>query len=477
MLILLFFCIPILSAQDESAIRSILAEADLKKLEKAENFKADAEGLVGEAYQLNMEVYNVQVNPDLDEKAIAKKVKQLESAAREKQVAASALYEKCYEIKFSLYKQYMDAFWKEHENQESNFLNAKLLEEQASDHYFEAVSYRIEARKMEEGYARIEKLTEAKVLEDQAIQKQVMALAQYHGISEPAAVHQPEVVSTVIPDLPDIAEPTDTTFTQVEQQSETSVVQSSPTLSETQVNQSMIDDQNRNVETSEFTDTNLIGDTGVTSFDSDSLHQLSTNTPAAGSRLTSGILFRVQVTASRVPLTLAQLKRIYGGTYSLEMVTEDGWYTYQIMGVRLYSDALQIVRNVTTESALIVAYEEGKKVDLADAVKNTQALEQDDKLYGRKGQITDLEFHIQIAASRRSLSSDELAAVYAGSESISVIIEEGWYKYHLKAGNSPLVAEQLRLSCRVNGAFIVPYQRAAKISLVEAKRQFRAFNY
>ena len=187
---LVFFAFP-LHAQDETTIRSVIQEGDIKKLDKADGYKVEAEKLIEAANQLNMEVFTVQADPDLDEKAIAKKSAQLESQAQQKQIQASALYEKCNEIKFVLYKHYLDEFWKDHAGEESNFINTKLLEEQASDNYFQAISYRIEAKKMDNGFARVEKLTEANNLEIQAIQKQITALGTYHGIGERVSEQTP----------------------------------------------------------------------------------------------------------------------------------------------------------------------------------------------------------------------------------------------------------------------------------------------
>jgi hypothetical protein len=201
-------------SQDESAIKAIISESDLKKLVKADGYKSEAESLIEEANQLNMEVFTVQADPDMNERAIKKRVAQLENDARQKNFQASALYEKCNEIKFSLYKQYIDKFWDSHEGEESKYLNEKLIEEQASDNYFQAVSYRIEAKIMDEGYAKVEKLNDANNLEMQAVQKQLTTLAAYYSI-----------IDSTSPELPDEVSAADEVLQPVE---ETPVVASEP---------------------------------------------------------------------------------------------------------------------------------------------------------------------------------------------------------------------------------------------------------
>ncbi len=647
-------------AQTESEIRSIIGEGDIKKLIKADEYKTNADKLVEEASQLNMDVLLMQADPNLDEKTKTKKSGQIESQAQQKQIQATSLYEKCNEIKFAVYKQYIDAFWKTHEGEETDYLNAKLLEEQSSDNYFQAVSYRIEAKKMRDLYMRLEKLSEANDLENKAIQKQISALAAYYLLEEvplaqtetpvaepetaviesgapapeieipaeselPAAVSESDITPNQ-PDtfdilsgqtIPDTKEPSVT----IEQP--VTIVAAEKTLPEgMEINQSLIDSYNHYIASGSFNDTTLSTGkiAGITDFDTDRMlrlwyeyiygqqayesEQLLAETadtvvveekevsvvttppdsdgkteigivteknrdqiipaddeviyrvqiaanrtelsqralskmyygnkrveminengwykysvgdfvtyeeaskfrkstgmsnafvvaylkgtqfasgktevaaetqhafaPAGEQRLPEGVIFRIQVAASRVPLNLGQLKQIYPGDYPIEMIKEEGWYKYQFMGVRLYSDAIYLLKNVNTKGAFVVAYENGAKINLADAVRNTREIENAVKTYGRKGQIQEIEFHLQLAASRIPISSDELKLLYIGSEPVSVIYEEGWYKYHLKAGNSPETAEQFKKSCSVVKAFIVPYKRAAKISYYEALQE------
>src|SRR5512133_2282552 len=110
--VLVFFAQPFLFAQNESAVRAIVGESDIKKLTKADAYKTQADQLIEEASRLNMEVFTVQSDPSAGEKTIVKKVKQLEEQAILKQTEAASLYAKSNEIRFTVYKQYIDEFWK-----------------------------------------------------------------------------------------------------------------------------------------------------------------------------------------------------------------------------------------------------------------------------------------------------------------------------------------------------------------------------
>lgn len=658
----LFASLLSLHAQGELEIRSIINEGDVKKLIKADEYKVNADQLTEEASRLNMDVLLMQADPDLDEKTKAKKAGQIESQAQQKQIQASSLYEKCNEIKFSVYKQYIDEFWKNHEGEETDYLNAKLLEEQSSDHFFQALSYRIEAKRIDDVYSRLMKLNDANSLENEAIIKQVTALAAYYMKIETPAVSEAapdaetkadlyeETTPAVVSEIPEMAvtqadfSEVDTTKNQpglpenftgqpvpdameapVATLDDTQIVPADEGLPDRmEINQSMIDSYNRYIALGNFNDTTLSTGkiAGIHDFDTDRMLQLwyeyiyghqiyepqqelaktadssilaeevipavttrpvsdekseigiiteenrgkiipadeeviyrvqiaanrtelsqralsrmyygqksvemvnengwykysvgdfatyeeaskfrnSTGmsnafvvayrkgtqfvsgrsevveeayrvfTPEGEQRLPSGILFRIQVAASRVPLNMGQLRRIYTGDYSIEMIKEDGWYKYQFMGVRLYSDAIQLLKHVNTKGAFIAAYENGAKIDLDEAVIKTKELEDKVRSYGRKGQLQEIEFHLQLAASRVPVSSDELKLLYGGSEPVSVIYEDGWYKYHLKSGNSPEMAAELKKTCLVEKAFIVPYKRAAKIGYYEAIQEIK----
>ena len=611
-------------AQEEETIRPIIEAGDLKKLMKADAYRSDADKLIEEVNRLNMEVLTIQGDASFDEKEIKKKTEPLQTQALQKHVQASALYEKCNELKFIIYKKYLDNFWKMHSGEESSFLNAKLLEEQASDSYFQATSYRIDAKRMNDSDAKIEKLTEADELELDAIRKQLSSLGECYGITVVPTETVAEAQSEPEPLLPVQQQPVPEQPVQQALMAipDTAAVAESTIPGKVEVNQQMLVSYNRYIATGQYNDTTLSTGkiAGITSFERDEVLALwydymygkesragialllpestsADSTVTAGQvtvlpagaeaevelgvvtdenrgtlvptdeeviyrvqisanrteltqralsriyygnknvemvnengwfkysvgdfytyeeaskfrkqsgidnafvvayrkgallkplaepagektsqvsqvqsiRMPSGLVFRIQVAATRVPLNKDQLAGIYNGRYPVEVVTEEGWYKYQFMGVRLYSDATTLIRDVASRGAFIVAYEDGVKQNMASAVNKIRELEQAVKTSGR-AQLREVEFHVQLAASRNFMKPAELAGIYKGSETVVVIHEDGWYKYHLKAGNSLDVANELKKNCGINGAFIVPYRRAAKIGLYEAMQDLK----
>ena len=69
--------------------------------------------------------------------------------------------------------------------------------------------------------------------------------------------------------------------------------------------------------------------------------------------------------------------------------------------------------------------------------------------------------------------TDEVSKIYQGTEPVSVVLEDGWYKYHVKAGNSYEKALKIKSDCGIEQVFIVPYRRAEKITLSEALQELK----
>jgi hypothetical protein len=600
--------------QDEPLVRTLVESADLKKLTKADQFSNEADDLMEEVNRLNMQALSLQGDSGQREEVITKKSNQLETQALQKQVEASALYEKCNELKFIVYRKYLDKFWEKNPGAESTHTNEKLLEEQANDNYFQAASYRIDAKRMDTGSPKVEKLTEANNLESEAIHKVITSLALCYGLQQPAIT------------VPAGKDTDQTALIQPDRDISPSVTREIPDEDSISanlvINQDMIDMYNRYISEGQYTDTSLSTGNlaGITSFDSDRILQLwyeyiygrsgqesdvdlpgadqeknmavtvqaqhkpkppeqkdteigivtdenrdklipadeeiiyrvqiaahrteltqralsriyygnknvdmvnengwfkysvgdfstyeeadkfrkssgignafvvayrnskevgpetvvtardsaKINVPAGVQIMPPGLIFRIQIAACHVPVTVAQLKRMYNGSYPVEMVYEDGWYKYQFMGVRLYSDATRMIRDVNLKGVFIVAYNNGVKQNLAQSVNNNRVLERELQAHDRKGTPQDIEFHVQLGTSRMLIREEKLTSLYSGPEQISIIVEDGWFKYHLKAGNSLEMAQSLKKKCGIDKAFIVAYRQAAKIGLYEALKE------
>ncbi|MBN2614024.1 MAG: hypothetical protein JXB00_20875 [Bacteroidales bacterium] len=648
-----FIPFQIVYSQNDEAIQTLLNKSDISKIEKANEYKSQGDALIEEANQLYMETFSVQADIQLDQKAIEKKVGQLEAKAQQKQFEALELYRKCNETKYGIYKKYIEQFWSDFSGDENQYVNAKLIEEQSNDYFYQATATRNEAGKLKDRKEKIQKLNDANDLDMRALEKQITALGIYYTLET-----IPETTSTVQPVTPVYQEQTQSqqpVYTQPESTytpdaqtpAYTSPVQK-PTTSGAEVNQEIIEMYRQYLADSLGTDPSTLTPEQlqrITSFNADQIlniwysyaygqpyspeyeeqllaeeqtdtaapppvedlsaeqyqdyedmtvqeqatqaqqaaetelklieiHegeeekltmlpadenviyrvQLAANkaeltqralqriyygnkqvemimedgwfkysigdfddyksadkfrsqcgvknafivayrkgtrfsTPSPAEEMAmqqpaeyavapgaEGLTFRVQIAASHTTLNKEQIARIYPGPYPVEQVEEDGWYKYQVTGVRLFSDALKIIRDIKVRGAFISAYNNYEKMNLLEAVKISKKIEKEIQTYGRRGKVNDIEYYVQVAASQYPLRPAELSRIYPGNYKTALIYEEGWYKYRIKAGQSYEEAESIKNSTGVPKAFIVAYDRAVKIPLFQAREKTKLNN-
>ena len=86
-----------------------------------------------------------------------------------------------------------------------------------------------------------------------------------------------------------------------------------------------------------------------------------------------GIEFRLQVAASRRPLTEKELISIYHGDHDIFMFTEDNWFKYAIGSYNSYYEANHDRKSCGVKNAFIAAYQDNKKIDLMAAIDRVNA--------------------------------------------------------------------------------------------------------
>ncbi len=175
------------------------------------------------------------------------------------------------------------------------------------------------------------------------------------------------------------------------------------------------------------------------------------------------VLFRIQIAANKAPFTFADLKKISPGNYPVEIVSEAGWYKYQFIGVPMFSDASRILKEAAVTGAFVVAYQKTTKQNIAEAVKSNRELEKRIQAEGRNGLIQEVQYHVELATSKTFLKPEDVAKLYRGTEPVLVIMENGLYTYHLRAGYTLQDALDLKEQIGLNNASIVAYKNAKKV--------------
>lgn len=185
--------------------------------------------------------------------------------------------------------------------------------------------------------------------------------------------------------------------------------------------------------------------------------------------------YRVQLAASRTPLNLYQVSTIYNGPLSVIEVKDGNLYKYQVRSFTLYSDAQTACSQTKVDNAYLAAYDGSTLLDLGAAIRQTRPIEAQVKKLGKDRVVREIEFTVQIAASRVRLTSAQLGEIYSGQWPVSVIFENGWYKYQIIVGRDMQEALNVLGNCGVNKAFLVAYKNGRKLILYKALHEYKSY--
>jgi hypothetical protein len=89
------------------------------------------------------------------------------------------------------------------------------------------------------------------------------------------------------------------------------------------------------------------------------------------------VSFSVQIAACRMPLSDEFLHRIFKGSQKIDMIQENGWYKYSINAGKTYSEASETKRNCRVVNAFIVAYSNGQRLKISNALEIVHELNKD----------------------------------------------------------------------------------------------------
>lgn len=81
------------------------------------------------------------------------------------------------------------------------------------------------------------------------------------------------------------------------------------------------------------------------------------------------VLFSVQIAAHTTPLTPEYLRQIYQGDLPVDEKKEDQWFKYTIGNFYNFNEANHLLKTCRVKRAFIVAYSEGKKLTIKEALE------------------------------------------------------------------------------------------------------------
>jgi len=166
------------------------------------------------------------------------------------------------------------------------------------------------------------------------------------------------------------------------------------------------------------------------------------------------IIYRVQIAASRQPISNEALAAIYNGFNPVNVKQEDGWYRYSI-GDYIYMNEAKTTRDSCgIEDAFIMPYHNQKRIQWPrkDLMEMLTIKQNGNPIYV-----------IQVAASRNPLSINIVRDIIKVDYPLTMKFEDGWYKYLISAYTSFSAAKKVASSIGVKGSFIATYKNGLRV--------------
>ncbi len=88
-----------------------------------------------------------------------------------------------------------------------------------------------------------------------------------------------------------------------------------------------------------------------------------------------GLIYKIQIAASKVPLSITQLRKIYHADDIINTVIENEWYKYSVGMFDTYREAQKFKINIGVSDAFIVAYKQGKKVEISNKLETKKIID------------------------------------------------------------------------------------------------------
>ena len=509
------------------------SKSDRKDLDNATKEEAKATELVNEANSIYSSIYNSTE----DKSELSSKSKHLEKQALKKQLKAEELYESANATCYKIYKYHIIQQKEESKLSPTQLNKVRLLEELADQSYNRGQVLRQDEKKLKDAKQKYSKLTNANTYEKEAIQQQLVILKIFNGDQLPRIVSSNSSPTLLSEDESDsqsqeiLGHPAPEQKIVIDSMRVKAIQDKLHYLSATNAfnidslsgfdKQSLsrawynylysdiagfnIKEQKDTLPTGadssqpqEKSETNALSDKATVSIDSTNkirdIHQ-----PAQGQKTEvvpaqaissldkmkkqsesdflkysdkTTTTYSVQIAADRAPLSQKTLRKIYSGNKNITMIQKDGWNKYSIGPFATFEEAQKFKNNCGVKSAFITSYLSGDDEQKTQPEPDTKIIKDIQRATLQKN--NEIIFQVQIAASRIPLSDEKLHHIYKGNLPISMLREDGWYKYSVGKTENYIEARNTQQQTDVKGAFITACQAGNKLELYDAIRKTRA---
>jgi hypothetical protein len=177
-----------------------------------------------------------------------------------------------------------------------------------------------------------------------------------------------------------------------------------------------------------------------------------------------GVFFKIQIAASKSPLSVDQLNAIYKTNEIFNVEKEGEWYKYSVsQRFKDYDEALAYKNNLKIKGIFIVAYKDGNKVTIEEALKKDEVKK--DVIENKKIEPTDIKtnqlaktiYRLQIGISTNPMSAKDISEFKNGGKPVLTIDHGGWYSYTIGDFNTEKEALNFKKLKGLNDADVVKF--------------------
>jgi len=185
-----------------------------------------------------------------------------------------------------------------------------------------------------------------------------------------------------------------------------------------------------------------------------------------------GLIFKVQIAASPVPLSIEKLRQIYPSNEILNNEMEDNLYKYSVGRFATYEQAYAYKLRMGVKGAFVIAYRDGVKIkDITEVAQPIDPNNFNAKAYQKSNDPTNddellLEYRVQIGTTKNPATDYELKQMNSTQMPVKVYLsDDGWYKYTI--GSFPSEASAKRYvsdnNMPANKAYVVKYRNGMEV--------------
>jgi len=440
-------------AQNFSGLYDIMTNKEKSTIDKALKEITEAGKLIQEANQYYNEALSLQSNYELDEKTLQSKLTKAEEKAISTQIKADKLYASAYKSLYEICSDILD-------RSAVSYGEIDELKNSATELMNNAMPKREEAENIRNPYEKASLMNDAAGYEAAAIDNLITAIQIQNGIS-PA---EPARSDTEIPYTEEYVETiTPSTFKSSGEVGYSSKVQQkSENLA---VDQNVIEKYDEYVNDASVPDPIMINRSGVVGVDDVSVdnarnifynyHQGDQYIFSEQYSYTPDLQAAIEDSVRQVALLDQELyEKSYDDSYETIQDRRDETKISDILGGKVKPEDQKRYKEQTPD---LESFEDSR---LAYDLSSTP-------------QATNINFVVQLAASRIPLARPQLWAIYPGNYTVEVMQEEGWYKYRITGFRLFSVANRVALESGVRDAWVLSYQHDSPVDLVEAREMTR----